>query len=259
MTHAAFDYEHRLTTDKITKRIEGKIATEVALYQSIKYVTLNTINCVYHVSVACSTGSYTSILSAFQSSVIGSGGGGGGGRGGGLGQAGDVKKRGREGRGEGSDRGRVPIDYNMLPGSTHGLMDEGRIYGKEENENNNQNENGSRNESKREKNDLNNNNNDDDEVTITLSPSSSPMHTKKGISSTLTPSSSSSSSIDVSESGKTTYSFLPNIPTAHTDIENSISSEIFFKAEGINVLCGEVNLFSSDGLMLQLKRLQFLF
>ena len=258
MTHAAFDDEHRLTTDKITKRIEGKVATEVALYQSIKYLALNTINCVYHVSVACSTGSYTSILSAFQSNVSGSSGGRGGSGGGGGSQAGNVKKRSRgEGRGEG--RG-GPIDYNMLPGSTHGLMDEGRIYGKEENENNNENENenGGRDESKREKNDLNSNN-DDDEVTVALSPSSSPMHKRNGISSTIIPSSSSSSSIDVSENGKTTYFFLPNIPTAHTDIENLISSEIFFKAEGINVLCGETNLFASDGLMLHLKRLYLLF
>ena len=232
MTHAAFDDEHRLTTDKITKRIEGKVATEVALYQSLKYLTSVTINLVYQISAACSTGSYSSILSVFQSNVVE--------RDVGVGQAGNVKKRGRR-------EGRGPADYNMLPGSTHGLMDEGRIFGKEEHENGH----GSRNGSKRENADTNTDN--DDEVTITLSAPLSPIHKTDDAASVLSPS-SSSSSIDDFENGKTTYSFLPNTPTAHTDIEVSVSSELFFKAEGINVLCGDMNLFSSDGLMLQLKR-----
>jgi hypothetical protein len=250
MTHAAFDNEHRLTTDKITKRTEGKVATEVALYQSIKSLILSIISLFYQISHAWNTGSMTSLLSIFQSNgsendVTG-------------GQMGSVKKRGRE-------EGRGPVDYNMLPGSTHGLMDEGRIYGKEENEDDNENENGienesdsknrikngSRNESKGENGNMTVD--DDDEVTINLSPSKSPMHALNGKSSTLS-SSPSSSSIDIIDSGKTSYSFLPNTPTAHTDIENAVSSEIFFKAEGINVLCGETNLFSSDGLMLQLRR-----
>lgn len=253
MTHAAFDNEHRLTTDKITKRTEGKVATEVALYQSIKSLILSIINLFYQILHAWNTGTMTSLLSIFQSNgsasdVAGS-------------QMGSVKKRGRE-------EGRGPVDYNMLPGSTHGLMDEGRIYGKEENEDENDNDtengiengshnknrikNGSKNESKGENGNMSVD--DDDEVTINLSPSKSPMHALNGKSSTLS-SSPSSSSIDIIDTGKTSYSFLPNTPTAHTDIENTApSSEIFFKAEGINVLCGESNLFSSDGLMLQLRR-----
>lgn len=249
MTHAAFDNEHRLTTDKITKRTEGKVATEVALYQSIKSLILSIISLFYQISHAWNTGTMTSLLSIFQSNgsesdVAGR-------------QMGSIKKRGR-------DKGRGPVDYNMLPGSTHGLMDEGRIYAKEENEEDNENDgieigsdkekkmkNGSRNENKSENRNMSVD--DDDEVTINLSPSKSPMHAINGKSTTLS-SSPSSSSIDIVDSGKTSYSFLPNTPTAHTDIENTVSSEIFFKAEGINVLCGETNLFSSDGLMLQLRR-----
>ena len=255
MTHAAFDNEHRLTTDKITKRTEGKVATEVALYQSIKSLILSMISLFYQISHAWNTGTMTSLLSIYQtngsaSDVAGS-------------QMGSVKKRGRE-------QGRGPVDYNMLPGSTHGLMDEGEIYGngivenEDENEDENENgiengsddkfkiKNGSRNESKSENGSMSVD--DDDEVTINLSPSKSPMHALNGKSTTLS-SSPSSSSIDIIDSGKTSYSFLPNTPTAHTDIENTApSSEIFFKAEGINVLCGESNLFSSDGLMLQLRR-----
>jgi hypothetical protein len=252
MTHAAFDNEHRLTTDKITKRTEGKVATEVALYQSIKSLILSIISLCYQISHAWNTGSMSSLLSIFQSNGNATDAAGS--------QMGSVKKRGRE-------EGRGPVDYNMLPGSTHGLMDEGRIYGKEENEDDDENEekngiengsdiknrikNGSRSESMGENGNLNVD--DDDEVTINLSPSKSPMHALNGTSSTL-PLSPSSSSIDIIDTGKTSYSFLPNTPTAHTDIESMISSEIFFKAEGINVLCGEMNLFSSDGLMLQLRR-----
>lgn len=254
MTHAAFDNEHRLTTDKISKRTEGKVATEVALYQSIKGLIMSMISLFYQISHAWNTGTMTSLLSIFQSNGSASDIAGG--------KMGNDKKRGRE-----EGRGR-PVDYNMLPGSTHGLMDEGRIYGKEENENDenengngkgiengsdNKNEmkNGHRKESKSENGKMSAD--DDDEVTINLSPSKSPMHALNGKSSTLS-SFTSSSSIDIIDSGKTSYSFLPNTPTAHTDIENTISSDVFFKAEGINVLCGETNLFSSDGLMLQLRR-----
>ena len=40
MTHAAFDKEHRLTTDRIMMRVEGKVTIEVALLLSLKAMFL---------------------------------------------------------------------------------------------------------------------------------------------------------------------------------------------------------------------------
>jgi hypothetical protein len=46
MTHGVFDNEHRLTNDKVKKRLEGKITIEYALFLSIKGFLISTYNLV---------------------------------------------------------------------------------------------------------------------------------------------------------------------------------------------------------------------
>ena len=186
MSHAAFDNEHRLTTDRITKRKEGKVTIEVALFLSLKSLALSVL------SLGTRVVSYCTLT-----------------------------------RTAGTD----PPDYAILSASTHGLMEE---EGAERGRKGTSNSEGG-----------------DDDVTIILSPTSlsSP---KDSISSAP----QSSFAILSPEDGKVMYTFVPNTPTAHSDIDRAVPSSPthFFSAEGLNVLSGESPLFSSEGLSLSLKR-----
>ena len=188
MSHAAFDNEHRLTTDRITKRKEGKVTIEVALFLSLKSLALSVL------SLGTRMVSYCTLTGT---------------------------------------AGTDPPDYAILSASTHGLMEEeGEGAG-------------------RGRKGTSNSEGGDDDVTIILSPTSLPSP-KDSISSAA----KSSFAILSAEDGKVMYTFVPNTPTAYSDIDRAVPSTPthFFCAEGLNVLSGESPLFASEGLSLSLKR-----
>jgi hypothetical protein len=203
MTHAAFDKEHRLTTDRITKRVEGKVTIEVALLLSLKGMFL---------------GIFAAFLAAVKAYPIG-------GRG---------SVPGTETAVPGRSRSKIDSSaYESVSVSRHGLMAEEEKDG------------GTDGDSDREMELVREGSSTDDDVTIILSPQSLIADVSQ---------SKSPFTILPCEDGRVTYTFLTNTPTAHTDLERSQSQETLFKADGINVLSGEANLFSSEGLTLVLKR-----
>lgn len=185
MSHAVFDSEHRLTTDRITMRKEGKVTIEVALYLSLKSLALSVVSLFNRVVSCCS-----------------------------LNRTVD----------------RDPPDYALVSASTHGLMDgEGEGTGGKGGVLNGE-----------------------EDVTIILSPTSLYSPTPKDAISSAPKSSFAILSV---EDGKVMYTFVPNNPTAHSDIDRAVPTATpFFRAEGLNVLSGESPLFASEGLSLSLKR-----
>lgn len=183
MTHAAFDNDHRLTTNRIVKRVEGKVTIEVALLMSI----LGMFSTVKDIIIACRD-RMTSITP--------------------------------ESTGMSRERSG---NYAQLPG----MGGKGKAQSESSME--------------------------DDDVTIILSPSVLHPHTAS-----LSTGLSSKALLTVDsggpDDGKVSYSFILNTPTAHTDLERELSPDPLFQAEGINVLSGTTNLFSSDGLTLNLRR-----
>jgi Uncharacterised protein family (UPF0014) len=203
MTHAAFDKDHRLTTDRITMRVEGKVTIEVALLLSLKGML---------------QGIFAAFLAAVKASPIGA-------RGIVSGTGITVSGKSRP-KVDSSDRESVSV-------SRHGLMaDEEKGGGRDgyiEMEMELYREGSST----------------DDDVTVILSPHSLVADVSR---------SKSPFTVLPCADGKVTYSFLSNTPTAHTDLERPQSLGPIFKADGINVLSGEENLFCSDGLTMVLKR-----
>lgn len=211
MTHAAFDKEHRLTTDKITKREEGKVTIEIALLLSLKAMFVG----IY----ATLTAAVNALTEAIQA------------RGSAPGTA-------LAGRGTFKND---TSDYEAVSVSRHGLMAEEEKDGDRDMDRE-----GNRDRNRDGEEDLvREGSSTDDDVTIILSPLSPipAQHPSKIPSSVLYP-----------DDGKVAYTFLNNTPTAHTDLERPQSLGHFFKAEGINVLSGDANLFCADGLTMVLKR-----
>lgn len=185
MVHAAFDNEHRLTTDRITKRKEGKVTIEVALLQSLKSISLSVSSLVTRLIAYCASMRTT---------------------------------------------GTEPVDYAMLSASTHGLI-EGGAGGRRRGASNSE-------------------ITEDDDVTITLSPTS--LHPIPNATSS--PIAKSSPTSIRPDDGKVIYTFVPNTPSAYSDLDRALPAAPFFQAEGLNVLSGETPLFAPEGLALSLRR-----
>ena len=214
MTHAAFDKEHRLTTDRISMRAEGKVTIEVALFLSLKSMFLRIFSALKAAAKA-----FPVPVPAVARVREGS--------------SGAVRPSRRTAK-SGS------LDYESVSISAHGLLVD------EEGDSGADREAGRERDRDRDRDEevLTECSSTDDNITIVLSPLS------------LHPGIPPNSSIPapLSDSGKATYSFLCNSPTAHIDLERAQSLEAFFRADSINVLSGEANLFCSDGLTMTLKR-----
>ena len=187
MKHGAFDEEHRLTNNKIIKKLEGKITIEIAIWRFFKSILFTSI----HIG---SNFFNRFLMSHFTSSS------------------------GREGLG--SDSVRPTADYEMVQNglSSHGFLSTeteieiGTVT--------------------------------DDDVTITFGGKNSISTTQKV----------QGSVPESTRAKKASHVLSENVPDGHLDLEMELSPDAFFKADGINVLSGDIPLFDGNGLMIQLRR-----
>ena len=229
MTHAAFDEEHRLTSNRIVKRAEGKVTIEMAVLLSLKSSFVGTFSSISNIINKCKcliyhlnpTSSSCSSSSPSSTSLSTSG------------QRGLVL-------------GGVGADYKMAPNgsSSHGFLDtETDVEAKEE-------------EVDAVKDKI-------ADVTTILGAKDPMLTSVEHIS---PQKSSIFQTIQIEKkkmlameqklccNGKVSYVFTPNIPQCNGDLEKSLSPDPFFRADGINVLSGEYPLFCANGLMLELRR-----
>ena len=273
VSHAAFDSEHRLTSNLIIKRKTGKINIEIALFQSIKTLSLTIYNffkfLILQCKIKCKINNFFDIFKNNNS--------------------------------QNNNNNGILVDYDLVRNSSsHGFLTNEEMVEMEKNDsentenNENNTENNSKNDSKNvemnsiynSKINVNSNNkldnnfeinseinseNDDAEISKSeqnlldminknsknkniLDGDDNEIVTEIFNSNINTNNNKNSINNKGIKNYKVSYEILQNIPQGHTDLEKVLSSDLFFQINSLNVQSGESLLFHPSGLNLTLKR-----